>query len=75
MQIERQPRNQYSFYSHKFKRAGFAYEIDVCCKTGKMLWVHCPFPCGLFPDLIFRLALKVVASTNEKAIADTGYRD
>ena len=66
-----------SLFSHKFKRAGLRYEIAVCATTGEIVWVHGPFPCGSFPDLrIFRLALKgLLQATNEKAIADRGYRD
>ena len=64
-------------YSRKFKRAGLRYEIEVCATTGEVVWVHGPFQYGSFPDLrIFRLARKcLLQATNEKAIADRGYRD
>ena len=66
-----------SLFSHKFKRAGLRYEIAVCIHSGEIVWCHGPFKCGSYPDLrIFRLRLKnLLIESNEKAIADRGYRD
>jgi hypothetical protein len=63
------------WYSHKFKGAGFRYEIASCIKTGDIVFVNGPFPCGKWPDLkIFRRDLKNVLLPNEKIEADRGYR-
>ena len=64
------------FYSHKFKRAGYRYEVALCIQTGEIVWINGPFPCGAFSDLtIFRKALKQkLLQAKEKAIADLGYR-
>ena len=63
------------WYSHKFKGPGVRYEIAVCIKTGWIVWVNGPFPCGSFPDLeIAKLGLHYMLDDNEKYIADGGYR-
>ena len=48
-----------------------------CVHSGEIGWCHGPFNCGSYPDLrIFRLRLnKLLLESNEKAIADRGYRD
>jgi hypothetical protein len=63
------------WFSHKFKAAGLRYEIAICIKTGYIVWVNGPFPCGSFPDIkIFRSALKYKLRAGEKVEADNGYR-
>ena len=64
------------YYSHKFKKAGYRYEIALCIATGDIVWTNGPFPCGAYPDLnIFCRSLKgMLCRAGEKALADLGYR-
>ncbi len=40
-----------------------------------MVWVHGPFPCGVWPDIkIAQLALVNVMDDGEKIVADGGYK-
>lgn len=63
------------WYSHKFKAPGLRYEVGVCIRTGHIVWIHGPFPCGKWSDLkIFRQGLKNMLQQGEKVQADGGYR-
>lgn len=64
------------FYSHKFKKSGYRYEVALCIQTGYIVWINGPFPCGFYPDItIFRLGLRrKLLQAREKAQADLGYR-
>ena len=66
-----------SLLSQKFKRAGLRYEFAVCVHSDEIVWCHGPISCGNYAYLsIFRLRLKkLLLNSNEKAIADSGYRD
>lgn len=65
-----------SYYSHKFQHAGLRYEIGICIKTGWIVWVNGPFPCGAWPDLrIARSALHGMLLAGEMYLADGGYRE
>ena len=67
--------NNKKWYSHKFKSVGLRYEIGTCNKTGDIVWLNGPFPCGSCPDLkIFRLGLKNLLGPGEKVVADRGYK-
>ena len=58
------------WFSHKFKGPGVRYEVGVCILTGDIVWLHGPFPCGLWPDLkIFRKSLKQQLLEGEKVVA------
>jgi DDE superfamily endonuclease len=62
------------WYSHKFRGPGLRYEVGLCIRTGWIVWVHGPFPCGKWSDLtIFRKALKFMLPPGEKVHADLGY--
>ena len=64
------------YYSHKLHSAGLRYEVGVTLDTGDIVWVHGPYPCGSFPDiLIFRNGMKKVLDDGEKVLGDKGYRD
>ena len=64
-----------SFKTHKFKEPGLRYEIALCIKTGCIVWVMGPFPCGDWPDInIFRYALRQMLGPYERVEADDGYR-
>jgi hypothetical protein len=63
------------WFSHKFKGPGLRYEVGLCIRTGHIVWIHGPFPCGKWPDLkIFRYALKQKLANGEKVLADAGFR-
>lgn len=63
------------WYSHKFKGPGVRYEVGVCIRSGDIVWIHGPFPCGRWPDIkIFRNALIKKIPHGEKVEADGGYR-
>jgi hypothetical protein len=62
------------WFSHKFRGPGLRYEVGLCIRTGWIVWIHGPFPCGKWADLtIFRKALKVMLPPGEKVHADLGY--
>lgn len=64
------------YYSHKFKRAGLRYEVAVSLDTADIVWVHGPYPCGSYPDvLIFRRCMKGSLDEDEFVLADKGYGD
>jgi DDE superfamily endonuclease len=64
------------WYSHKFKGPGVRYEVGVCIRTGWIVWVNGPFPCGRWPDInIFRNNLVFKLGLGEMVLADGGYRD
>ena len=64
------------YYSHKFKHAGFRYEVAVCIQTGYIVWINGPFPCGMWPDInIFRRDLRKKLLPEEMVEADRGYKD
>ena len=64
-----------AFYSHKFKKAALRYELAVCIRTGDLVWIHGPFPCGDWPDInIFRDAIKGHLLPGECVEADDGYK-
>jgi DDE superfamily endonuclease len=51
------------------------YEVAVAIKTGYIVSVNGPFPCGEFPDIkIFCSHLKDCLDAHEKVEADAGYR-
>eukprot|EP00541_Cyclophora_tenuis_P002875 CAMPEP_0116555576 /NCGR_PEP_ID=MMETSP0397-20121206/8225_1 /TAXON_ID=216820 /ORGANISM="Cyclophora tenuis, Strain ECT3854" /LENGTH=318 /DNA_ID=CAMNT_0004080865 /DNA_START=230 /DNA_END=1186 /DNA_ORIENTATION=- len=64
------------WYSSKFKGAGVRYELAIAIKTGEIVWINGPFPCGWGPDLkIFNQTLKTCLLPFEKIMADRNYRD
>ena len=64
------------YFSHKFHHAAVRYEIGICIKTGWIVWINGPFPCGAWPDLrIARDALHDSLDGGEMYVADGGYAD
>ena len=64
------------WYSHKFCGPGVRYEVGVCIKTGWIVWINGPFPCGEWPDLRIACdALIYALDPGEFYIADGGYRE
>ena len=63
-----------SFFSHKFKKSGLRYEVGIALRTGKIVWINGPFPCGAWPDIsIFRSSLLSHLERGERVEADDGY--
>ena len=64
------------FYSHKLNGAGLTYEIGICIKTGKIVWVYGGVACGINPDLVLaRREYTQAVRLGELTVADKGYRD
>lgn len=63
------------WHSRKFNASGLRYEVAISIRSGDVVWIHGPFPCGSWPDItIFRNALKYELNDGEKVEADKGYR-
>jgi hypothetical protein len=63
------------FYGHKFNRAGVRYEVAVCIRSGWIVWINGPFPCGEWNDLkIAKFGLIPCLDEGELFIADNGYQ-
>ena len=39
------------WYSHKFKKPGVRYEVGVAIKSGDIVWINGPYPCGAYADI------------------------
>lgn len=74
MRIEQKQPFWSGWYSHKFNGPGVRYEVAVCIRTGAIVWIHGPFPCGAWPDIkIFRHALVNMLEAGERVESDAGY--
>ena len=63
-----------AFWSYKFRKSGLRYEVGVCIKTGYIVWIHGPFPCGRYNDVtIFRHCLLFCLDQGERVECDDGY--
>ncbi|GAX24473.1 hypothetical protein FisN_2Hu038 [Fistulifera solaris] len=68
------PEHGRAFYSHKFKKSAFRYEVALCILTGDIVWVNGPYEAGLWPDInIFRNSLRSHLEPGERVEADDGY--
>ena len=64
-----------AFWSFKFRNSGLRYEVGVCIKSGYIVWLHGPFPCGRYNDImIFRHCLSDSLDRGERVECDDGYR-
>ena len=62
------------FWGHKFKNVDLHYEFAFHIKTGWLVLIHGPFPCGDWPDIcIFHHGLKNMLDKKECMEADNGY--
>lgn len=60
------------WFSHKFNGPGVRYELAVAIRTGDIVWINGPFPCGEWSDLrIFRSSLIDYLDDNERVEAST----
>lgn len=63
------------WFSHKFRGPGVRYEVALNIRTGDIVWIYGPSPCGSHSDLvIFREAMKTELDKGEHVEADDGYR-
>lgn len=64
------------WYSHKINGPGVRYEVGICIRTGRIVWVSGGVPCGDWPDLkLARFGYLAHVRQGEVTIADKGYRD
>jgi hypothetical protein len=62
------------FYSYKFKKSGFCYEVGLCIKTGNICWWAGPYLPGILNDeMIFKHGLAKLLEPGEKVEVDGGY--
>ena len=62
------------YYSHKFNKAGWAYELGISISEDCLVWMNGPFPAGKNDTWIFQQGLKaLLISKNQKAIGDGVY--
>jgi hypothetical protein len=63
------------FYSYKFKKSGFCYEVALCIKTGDICWWAGPYLPGNWNDnMIFRDGLVHFLEEGERCETDDGYQ-
>lgn len=64
-----------SWYGHKFNGPGIRYEVALCIRSGRIVWIHGPFRCGEWNDMkIFRHSLINMLQDGERVETDKGYR-
>ena len=63
-----------SYYSHKFNRAAFSYELGISTYEQKLVWINGPFPAGMHDITIYRAGLMQKIPVGKKVIGDEGYR-
>ena len=70
----RVPESGPKFYSFKYKKSGFRYEIGLSILTGNIVWINGPYECGLWPDIsIFHNSLISHLEVGEQVESDDGY--
>lgn len=62
------------YASHKFKSAGYRYELAISTETKKCVWIYGPNRAGKHDMTIMREALKSKIEVGEAVIADSGYQ-
>ena len=60
-------------YSHKLNGLGVKYEIAVCLKTARIVWINGPFVGGKHDNTIFTQGLSQMLFDDEAVEADQGY--
>jgi hypothetical protein len=63
-------------FSHKFRGAGFRYELALSLSSDDIVSVVGPFPCGRMPDVVIARQGGLVGKLEEgeSFFADNGYR-
>ena len=62
-----------AMYSHKLNGPGVKYEVGVCIKTGKIIWINGPFVGSKSDGKIFRDDLSTLLCIDEAVEVDHGY--
>ena len=63
------------YYSYKFKKSGFRYEVALCIKTGDICWWAGPYLPGIWNDnMIFQDGLVNFLEAGERCETDDGYQ-
>ena len=63
------------YYSYKFKKSGYRYEVGLCIKTGDICWWSGPYPPGECNDnMIFNDTLAKHLEEGEWCETDKGYQ-
>ena len=60
-------------YSHKLNGPGLKYEVAVCLKTGRIVWINGPFDGSKNDSTIFKEGLSNHLYDEEAVEADAGY--
>ena len=60
-------------YSHKLNGPGVKYEVAVCLKTGKIVWINGPFEGSKNDGSIFREGISTKLYPEEAVEVDRGY--
>ena len=60
-------------YSHKLNGPGLKYEVAVCLKTGRIVWINGPFAGSKNDGTIFREGLSRLLHEDEAVEVDKGY--
>lgn len=60
--------------SHKMKENAVKYEVGVCIRTGRIVWIHGPCRAAEHDINVARQAFVSFLGDGEMAVADTGYR-
>lgn len=61
------------WYSVKFNGPGVKYELGVCIKTGRIVWLNVPFPAGKQDSKICIETLLTLLADDEGVEVDGGY--
>ena len=62
------------WYSKKFNKAGFAYEVGIAIFHNQICWINGPFPAGHNDMKIFREDLIHLIPEGKMTLCDMGYR-
>lgn len=62
------------YYSHKFKKAGLAYEVALSVFHNRCVHINGPFPASTHDMTIFRGGLRNKIPVGSRAIVDNGYK-
>ena len=62
-----------SMFSHKLNGPGLKYEVAVCLKTAKIVWINGPFEGSKNDGTIFRQGLSTLLYPEEAVEVDRGY--
>ncbi|KAJ3078348.1 hypothetical protein HDU99_000632, partial [Rhizoclosmatium hyalinum] len=64
-----------ALFSHKFKSAGYRFQVATALGTSKIVYISGGTPCGMFNDLDqAQRTLLLELEDGEKVAADKGYR-